>query len=147
MSELNRTGNVKPPLSQSLRHPHEAGTFAGVRLVPIVVGTLSSLFMLSLRLRTGRRLRVLLPNRGLRSSPHGRRVAISPGPALGLYLVLVLVLLVRASVSSSFALRLILALALSLRITLAFFAMALHSGTSNASLGSLFSLADKRCLW
>ena len=68
--ELGRTGNFEPLLAQFLRYPHEAGTFTGVRLVPIFVGTLSSLFLLSMRVGTGRGTRVLLPTRGLRIGPH-----------------------------------------------------------------------------
>ena len=71
---------------------------AGIRLVPIFVGTLSPLFLLGFCLGTGRRSRVWLPTRGFRVPPW-RSIGV-PSGRVG---VLVLVRLdVRAS-SSNFA--------------------------------------------
>ena len=66
LSELRGAGHFKPLLLKFLRNAHETGAFAGVRLVPIFIGTLSPLFLLGLCLGTGRRSRVWLPTRGLR---------------------------------------------------------------------------------
>ena len=63
LSKLRGVGHMKPLLAQFLRHLHDAGTFTEVRLVPIFVATLSSLFVLCLHLGRGHRFRVLLPSR------------------------------------------------------------------------------------
>ena len=54
---------MKPLLARFLRHPYDAVMFTGVGLVPVFAVELSSLFLLRLRLVTGRRPRVLLPSR------------------------------------------------------------------------------------
>ena len=65
-------------LVKLLRHPHEAGAFAEVGLVSIFVATLGSLFLLRLRLGTGRRPQVMVPFRGLRIGPPGVGLGLPP---------------------------------------------------------------------
>ena len=129
-------------LAQFSRNPHEAAMFTGIRLVPIFVAMLSSLFLLRLHLGTGRRPRVLLPSRRLRIGPPWCRVGVSPGPVL----VLVLVLSVRVSASGTFALLLAFAFALSLGLPLALLAIALAFPASTAILGLAFQLGEQALL-
>ena len=113
LSELRGAGHFEPLVLKFPRHAHETGAFAGVRLVPIFVGTLSPLFLLGLRLETGRRSRVWLPTRGLRV-PHWRIIGLPSG----LVRVLVLVRLAVRGSSSTFAFA-TLAFAIALGLTLA----------------------------
>ena len=101
----------------------------GIRLVPILVGMLSPLFLLGLRLRTGRRCRIRLPTRGLRVLPWCRI-----GVPSGLVSVLVLVgLAVRAS-SSTFAPLLASATALGLALAPVLVRVALVAALATAVL-------------
>ena len=77
---------------------HEAGALAGIGLVPIFVSMLGPLFLLALRLGTGRRSRVRLPTRGL-SVPPWRSIGVPSGRVR----VLVLVRLAVTASSSTFA--------------------------------------------
>ena len=80
LSELRGAGHFKPLLLEFTRHEHEAGALAGIGLVLIFVSRLGPLFLLSLRLGTGRRSRIWLPTRGL-GVPPWRRIQVSSGRA------------------------------------------------------------------
>ena len=97
MSELRGAGHFEPLLLEFPRLAHEAGALAGIELVPILVSRLGPLFLLALRLGTGRRSRVGLPTRGLRVPPW-RRIGVPSGRVR----VLVLVRLAVAASSSTF---------------------------------------------
>ena len=125
--EHRGAGYFKPLLLKFLRHAHETGAFAGVRLVTIFVCTLSPLFLLGLRLGTGRRSRVWLPTRGPTVPPWR-----SIGVPSGLVCVLVLVrLAVRAS-SSTFAFA-TLAFAVALGLSLATVSVSVALATALAT--------------
>ena len=75
LSDLRGAGHFAPLLLEFRQDAHEAGALAGIALVPIFVSTLCPLFLLALRLGTGRRSRVGLPTRGL-GLPPWRRIRV-----------------------------------------------------------------------
>ena len=142
LSELHGAGHFKLLLLRFRRHAHETGAFAGVRLVPIFVGTLSPLFLLGLCLGTGSRSRVWLPTGGLRV-PAWRSIGVPSG----LVRVLVLVRRLR-SVPPRPPLPLPpwpLSLPLDLALPLSLSALPLPLPLPLAF--SVLSFAERRCLW
>ena len=128
---LRRPGHFKPLLLMFPRNAHETGAFAGVRLVPIFVGTPSPLFLLALRLGTGRRASVWLPTRGLRFPPWR-----SIGVPSGMVCVLVLVwLAVRASSSNCGFATLAFAVTLGLALATVLVGVVLATGLATGVLG------------
>ena len=107
------------------------GAFAGVRLVLIFFGMLSPLFLLGLRLGTGRRAHVWLPTRGLRVPPW-RSIGVPSG--LVRFLVLVR-LAVKASLSTFAFATLAFAIALGLALATVLVRVALATALATDVLG------------
>ena len=128
LSDLRGAGHFELLLLESTRHAHEAGALAGIGLVPIFISTLGPLFLLALRLGTGRRSRVGLPTGCLRVLPW-RRIRVPSGRVR--FFVLVRLSVAASSSTFTFApLALAVPLGLALVIVLVGAAIATALATS-----------------